>query len=299
MGEITSCPACNVKLMLPESAMGLEVKCPHCQHVFRGQTSAIQEKTDANPGSYRVPASASREEHFNRRLDEFEDDGYRPVRGQLAGLGRAKAAVILLLITLFVQGIGMLISLLFVGELNRLMQFGRNPAGANLRSAQTLDSLHSLCGIVEIAVGIAMAVVFLMWIYSAYANLQTLGTHRLQYSPGWAVGYFFIPILNLFRPIQVVQEIWRQSDPQNRDSNSAMAGFWWACWLINGILGQISFRLALKTDATLDEIRAALNIGIASGFFYIIAGILLILLIRGIMQRQVEKFERLASGSEY
>ncbi|MFC1995866.1 DUF4328 domain-containing protein [Chloroflexota bacterium] len=41
------------------------------------------------------------------------------------------------------------------------------------------------------------AVLFYMWIHRAHRNLPSLGVSGLKYSPGWAVGGFFIPILNL------------------------------------------------------------------------------------------------------
>src|SRR5690349_16122694 len=34
---------------------------------------------------------------------------------------------------------------------------------------------------------------FLIWVHQTYRNLSALGAQDLTYSPGWAVGYFFIP----------------------------------------------------------------------------------------------------------
>src|SRR5260370_19358112 len=42
MAEITSCSSCKVKLQLPESVLGLEVKCLQCGPLFRAHPPAIQ-----------------------------------------------------------------------------------------------------------------------------------------------------------------------------------------------------------------------------------------------------------------
>lgn len=58
-----------------------------------------------------------------------------------------------------------------------------------------------------------LAVLFTAWIYRVYRNLSAFGVSGLKYSPGWAAGCFFVPILNLWRPYMVVEEIWKASDP--------------------------------------------------------------------------------------
>ena len=68
--------------------------------------------------------------------------------------------------------------------------------------------------ILLVAVSLATSVAFLMWIHRAYRNLPALRGTPLKCSPRWAVGYYFIPILNFFRPYQVMKEIWRESDPR-------------------------------------------------------------------------------------
>jgi hypothetical protein len=284
--------------MLPESVKGLEVQCPHCHQVFRAQSNATQVKPE-DPGGYRAHVPVVEEERFRRRLEE--DDGR--VRGPLAGLGRARAAIIMLIVTLIVEGIGIGVSILYLKELNRLIQFWPGPF-PNLAKAQSIENLYSLLGIMQIGVTIGTAIAFLMWIFSAHSNLRILGAEGLQFTPGWAVGYFFIPILNLFRPFQVTQEIWRASDPQASDSwkrgpGSVLAGFWWALWLLSEILAQFSFRMVLNPNSTLQEIRLATTINTASAGIAIFAGILLIFLIKGIMNRQTEKFERLTSQTEF
>ena len=54
-------------------------------------------------------------------------------------------------------------------------------------------------------------VLFLMWKHRASKNLAPLGVSNQRFSPRWAVAYYFIPILNLFRPYQAMEEIYLRS----------------------------------------------------------------------------------------
>ncbi len=107
------------------------------------------------------------------------------------------------------------------------------------------DVLTLLVGLALTAVALLTAVCFLAWIYRAYENLRALGATDLKYSSGWAIGGFFVPVLNLVRPFQVVTEIWKASAPRSGRSGEAswkyettppFIGLWWGSWLISGFL---------------------------------------------------------------
>ncbi len=61
------------------------------------------------------------------------------------------------------------------------------------------------------------AVAFLTWLHRARVNVRALGVRRLAYGREWTVLGFLVPLLNLFRPYQVVREIWQASDPSTGD----------------------------------------------------------------------------------
>src|SRR5688572_6359973 len=74
------------------------------------------------------------------------------------------------------------------------------------------DMADTVLGLVFFVLFVIATVFWCMWVYRTYRNLPALGAEGLNYSPGWAVGYYFIPVLNLFRPFQVMRETWRASD---------------------------------------------------------------------------------------
>jgi len=83
------------------------------------------------------------------------------------------------------------------------------------------DSAHAEAGrgvaVAQIGCAVLVASVFLPWLYQARANLRALGARRLRFSREWTYLGFAIPVLNAYRPYQVVSEVWRGSDPSSLD----------------------------------------------------------------------------------
>lgn len=112
-----------------------------------------------------------------------------------------------------------------------------------------------ISGILYTVVYIASAVMFIMWFRRAYFNLHQL-RGDLLYGEGWAAGGWFVPIMNLFVPYKIMKELYTKTNmifSQNLETctirlHTDYLGWWWALWLISGILSQISFRMALSGD---------------------------------------------------
>ena len=65
-------------------------------------------------------------------------------------------------------------------------------------------------------------------------------------SPGWAVGWYFVPFANLVKPYQGMKEAWMAShfrDNWHGEPTPALLVWWWGLWLVTNILANISFRI--------------------------------------------------------
>lgn len=216
-----------------------------------------------------------------------------------SGRSRAQVAVVLLAISMAVDLIA-IVSSFFQASLLSNAAAG---LGITIADATANDSREQLIAIIQLLVLVATAVCFLMWIHRAHKNLPALGAGNLEYSPGWAVGGFFVPFLNIVRPFQVMREIWKASDPEVELSiphswqyvaTSPLIGFWWAAWLISNLLGQLVFRLSGENNS-IDDLLALTYLAIASDVVGIIAAVFAILLVRNIDGRQERKFQRLVA----
>ena len=108
------------------------------------------------------------------------------------------------------------------------------------------DSRQAVVGILQLAVFVVTGILVLLWIYRANYNAHVLGASGMRFSPGWSIGWYFIPILNLWKPYQVMKEIWQaSSNPQDwkRQKVSSLLPWWWFLWLTTGIAANASFRL--------------------------------------------------------
>ena len=63
--------------------------------------------------------------------------------------------------------------------------------------------------------GVLSVVFYLMWQHRAAWNVRAAG-RRTTDSPAWGVGYWFIPIANLFVPRRVLGDLWRAAGAGGR-----------------------------------------------------------------------------------
>ena len=160
------------------------------------------------------------------------------------------------------------------------------------------DLIEGLVGLAQVVVFVATVVVFLTWLHRAYKNLRAFGV-RTEMSPGWAVGNWFIPFLNLVRPYQSVKELWIKSDPAVDFTNgfaqpgagaraTSLVGFWWFAWLFANFAGRAYSRIA---DAEIASSRPEIVewAGGASSMLTLAAALLAANVVWAIDRMQAEK----------
>lgn len=157
---------------------------------------------------------------------------------------------------------------------------------------EPLALVYQLVMLASLAVLVASIIAISMWIYRAHANLHEAGLPALEFTPGWAVGWYFIPIANLFKPLQAMRELWTDSH-QTSDSFSAQPpgnlGAWWGFWIVGNILGNISTRLSLMGNGS--NLQVAIALGLISSLCTICAAWLLLGIIRQITAAQIDGLE--------
>ena len=132
---------------------------------------------------------------------------------------------------------------------------------------------------------------FLVWIHRAYRNADSLSANELDYSPGWAVGSYFVPILNLWRPYRIMSEIWQESagdqSPSQRAKGVWLLRSWWALWIIGWI---ISWVRGFSGD---DASSALTYVDIGVTIMDIAGAAALLLITVGVGRRQTAMLRRL------
>lgn len=199
-----------------------------------------------------------------------------------------------LVLTIIMDVVGMLSGIAEVRLVSRII----NGEFVTLEEAESNDDRQALVGGIQLAVFGVTALLFLVWIYRAYKNLRAFNVEGLKYSPGWAVGGWFVPILNWWRPYQVMSEIWRGSSPEAVGTNdrtweripaSPLLGFWWALWIIGGFVGSFLLRSIFSEPEDLEQLRTYSVAVVVGDGIEIPAAILAILVVSQITSRQEEK----------
>lgn len=90
-------------------------------------------------------------------------------------------------------------------------------------------------------------VLFLIWTHNAALNVRAFGQEGLAFTPGWCVGWWFVPVASMWKPYQALKEIWRASDPETVGTESRHAwqlretpgrfALWWSSYLGSGFIG--------------------------------------------------------------
>jgi hypothetical protein len=71
----------------------------------------------------------------------------------------------------------------------------------------------------------------------------------MEFTPGWAVGWFFVPFANLVKPYQAVAEIYRASNPDADPDFWAVSEVpaylrvWWVSYLASNIVRTLNSRV--------------------------------------------------------
>lgn len=73
---------------------------------------------------------------------------------------------------------------------------------------------------------IAAWVTAFVWIHRMASNAQVLASKPMETTPGWAVGWFFVPVANFYMPYLALKEILRSSSLPGDHSNGPLTVFW-------------------------------------------------------------------------
>jgi len=183
-------------------------------------------------------------------------------------------------------GVAAIVSNLLEVKLLSDFQGGRTFAPGE---AESNDLRQQTISFMRMPVILGTVVVFAIWIYRAGYNVRQLGATGMQFSPGWAVGWYFIPILNLWKPYLAMKEIWKASAAPARwleYPGGPILPLWWGFFLLSNFLNNAAFRLGLFAK-TISEIVAADIVSTASDAVDIVASLTALALVRQIYRMQM------------
>ena len=147
----------------------------------------------------------------------------------------------------------------------------------------TFDFTRVIAAFVVIVSFVVGGLLILRWIHAVNANAH-LYSGGMNVGPGWNVGFFFVPIANLWKPFQGLSETWQASNSHS-PGLPIWVRWWWGLWLVSNLIFGASFWMgfqantfrSVSVDAFLDILSAIVSLPLA---------LLLIRLIRSLTAAQ-------------
>ena len=153
------------------------------------------------------------------------------------------------------------------------------------------DAREALVGVGFLLILIVNVVIWCIWTNRIMKNSYSFGADWIRITPGWAVAWYFIPIANLFKPVQAINDAWRASVNPDRGNSLATPGLitaWWTFWLITNFLGNISFRLTMHADDVSGLISATV-VAMIGGVVDVVLVVIAVSMVRKLTSLQQEK----------
>ena len=280
------CPACG-NTVAASGNSGKAIHCGRCGHSWQPtapeplEPSQVSEPPE-QPQVSELPAIPGRDwGAFISPLPRMK-------------LAMALAAVFLCVNIAFVAVNGRRLDMIGEGIALENAQAGVTPEVIEWeRKAQASDAFHTMfAGVWLVALG-AYAVCFWIWKYRAYKNLPSLKAAQIRSTPGGTFGWYFCPFLSLWKPCQLMHDIWHGSNADvNRERSIALVVFWWFAFLGTILVGHISNAIP---EGTLSDLRLSTSVHTGFCILHAITAGLAICLISGISRGQHKRNAVLAA----
>jgi predicted Zn finger-like uncharacterized protein len=293
------CPSCQTPLPVDESDAGGMVKCVSC-----GQSVAVV-VGQAPPAVPPVPPSIVplapppvRDENpladlagIARQAKKTEHRNKRFLVGRFVSLDTRSVVVILCGLTLICAAVYEAWSdNARIQQLSGMTSYSVRSMGDYGPRSLREQAVIPTCAYV--VTWMLFMICFMVWSHLAHKNLRPLGSRELRYTPGGAVGWWFCPILNLWKPYRVMQEIWQGSDFRTLESGRSISGWllglWWTAHLV-GVVLSYAAGIALTKAHNLADIAHAMRLDMYSAILSGVFAALAITIVASVSGKQSQR----------
>jgi hypothetical protein len=203
----------------------------------------------------------------------------------------ARIVVMLLAAYLVVTAIAVVSDWVQLVLVNHLAE---DQTAVTLAELNSSDARQNLIGNLQLVLRVTTGITFVIWFRRAYQNLLAMGTESLRFEAGWTVWGWFVPFLNLVRPKQLMDDIWRATDPTlpeqpgdawKKRPVALLVHLWWATFLLSTAVSLIATSL-LQDASTLQQLRTTAILMLIGDALALPAVVLACLVVNRITQRQ-------------
>jgi Domain of unknown function (DUF4328) len=152
-----------------------------------------------------------------------------------------------------------------------------------------VERFLELLGLGMPVLAVSTGITFLMWLHCAVRQAQALKID-VGVSPGWAVGYWFIPFSNLVKPYHTLRNLLIGLAGEEA-VGTAHVRLWWGMWIAGNVLSQIETRMMISGALKGQASSAVLVVGFPASLLSVVGALLCIGVVRAI-QRELDAKRR-------
>ena len=199
----------------------------------------------------------------------------------VAGIGTAATAAMMLAVTLSIAGTAQAwMGYSFVSD-------AESGEPVTLAQANRIDLFGTVAAVGWRVALLVAAILVIVWLWRTRSNAEQLSPAPHRRHRGWIIGGWICPIVNLWFPKQIVDDVWRASDPAmppvrlNIDAmpRPGLGYAWWTCLLAWQVIDRILSRMYRDDTPSLDQLRLAARLETASTALCLLSGLALGLII--------------------
>jgi hypothetical protein len=182
-------------------------------------------------------------------------------------------------------------------RVNQVLDAAVSTTGLRYRDfIESLDELALPILGASVIVWFSSAILSWIWTYRASSNAAALRPEAMTITPGWSVGWYFVPLAAIGMPLKAMQEIWRVSIGANDNlpsANPRVLGWWWGsylCWYLLWKSSDIYLRFTVGLDSEVSANHLfQMSLVALAVFFYLFS----------VIARRVCHFQLLSADSKW
>lgn len=159
------------------------------------------------------------------------------------------------------------------------------------------DLISGSLGIVAALALFAAAAVFIVWLWRVRWNAEMFCRGEHRFTRGWVLGSWICPVVNLWYPKQVVDDIVAASDPRTPTQietlrevpGTRLVWAWWLTWVVGLVLDNVAQRSVLDGAAELGDLQQNALMATVSAVSTTAAAVLAVMLVKRLNELQMQR----------
>ncbi|RLU99304.1 hypothetical protein CTZ27_15285 [Streptomyces griseocarneus] len=208
--------------------------------------------------------------------------------------GPARTVLWLLGLCILADAVSLVANALTFRLMDKAVDDGADPMSYD--EAQWSDGLTAVSGLAQMVLLLLTAVAFLVWFHQVRINAEVFRPDGHRMRRGWTVWSWFVPVVNLWFPKKIANDIWTASLPYEPDGSPqhaprAVMNWWWGLWIATLVVDRVGDHINAKASAA-EEFRLSTGVLFVANAVDIAAAVLAILFVRRLTALQHRKAQQ-------